>query len=124
MTEIPRNASTTGQATRTAPTCNGWGSRFAAIHAPTCAGWQDLPQYLIQVCQTEGDQGPVAALRGYLEKQTVELGPSPAPEGEWPVAPLSLRLLVRLIRARDGTGAAVDLCARTQIAFGAAGTLG
>jgi len=31
---------------------------------------------------------------------------------EWPIAPLSLRLLIRLIRALDGPGAALELCAQ------------
>ncbi len=84
---------------------------------PRSGGWQDFPQYLVQVCQTEGVQKSVAALRRYLQDQAAELDSSPAPEGEWPVAPLLLRLLVRLIRTLDGPGVAVELCARFRLRY-------
>ena len=80
-------------------------------------GWQDPSQYLIQSCQAEGAQEPVAALRRHLEEKVAELDSSPAPKGEWPVAPLPLRLLIRLIRALDGPGAAVELCARFRFRY-------
>ena len=88
-----------------------------AFLEPRSDGWQDLPQYLIQVCQAESDQEPVVVLRRCLEEQATELDSSPAQEGEWPVAPLSLRLLIRLIRALDGPGAAVDLCTRFRFRY-------
>ncbi len=74
--------------------------------------WQDYPQYLVSACQAEGAQEPVVTLRRHLEEQTTELDSSPAPEGEWLIAPLPLRLLIRLIRALDGPGAALELCAQ------------
>jgi hypothetical protein len=91
--------------------------RALAFLESCSGGWQDFPQYLIQSCQAEGAQEPVAALRRYLEEQAMELDSSPAPEGEWPVAPLSLQLLIRLMRALDGPGAAVEWCTRFRFRY-------
>jgi hypothetical protein len=92
-------------------------SRALAFLESCSIGWQDFPQYLIQSCQVEGAQEPVAALRRYLEEQATGLDTSPAPEGEWPVPPLPLRLLIRLMRALDGPGAVVELCARLRLRY-------
>jgi len=91
--------------------------RVLAFLESRSEGWQDFSQYLVQSCQAEGAQEPVAALRRHLEGQVAGLDSSPAPEGEWPAAPFPLRLLIRLIRALDGPGAAVEWCARFRLCY-------
>lgn len=86
--------------------------RAVALLEPRSGGWQDFARHLVQACRQESDGEFVTALRRYLEQRVSELDTSPAPEGEWPVAPLVLELSIRLHRALDGPGAAVDLCAR------------
>jgi tetratricopeptide (TPR) repeat protein len=103
------------QASATEP--ERFGPRALAFLESCSGGWQDFPQYLIQSCQAQGAREPVAALRRYLEDQAMEMDTSPAPEGEWPVPPVLLQLLIRLIRALDGPGAAVELCARFRLRY-------
>jgi hypothetical protein len=91
--------------------------RSLAFLEACSGGWQDFPQYLIRSCQTDSTQEAVVVLRRYLEEQTMELDTSPPPDGEWPVPPLSLELLIRLIRALNGPEAAVELCARFRLRY-------
>jgi len=79
--------------------------------------WQDYAQCLVSACQAEGARDPVAALQRRLEELVAELESSPAPEGGWPIAPLPLRLLIRLIRALDGPGAALEWCAQFRARY-------
>ena len=104
-----------GQASATEP--EQFVTRTLAFLEPLAVGWQDYPQYLVSACQAGVAQGAVAALRRHLEERTTKLDSSPAPEGEWPIAPLPLQLLIRLIRALDGPGAALELCAQFRLRY-------
>ena len=91
--------------------------RAVAFLEPRTSGWQDFAQHLVRVCQAEGAQEFAAALRRHLEQRVEELESSPAPEEGWPATPFLLRLLIRLIRALDGPGAAIELCARFRLRY-------
>jgi tetratricopeptide (TPR) repeat protein len=87
-------------------------ARAVAFLEPRAGGWQDLSRHLVQICQAKGAQEAAAALRRHLEAQVEEPGQPAVPEARWPETPFLLELLIRLIRALDGPGAAVELCAR------------
>lgn len=92
-------------------------ARAVAFLEPRSGGWQDFAQHLIQVCRGEGAQEFAVALQRHLEACVEELEASSTPEEEWPATPFLLKLLIRLVRALDGPGAAIDLCAHFRLRY-------